>query len=306
VYSGKKPVESWALGSVNRMLSLKVLDSGFDPDSPCDGKWILTAFWRLYINAPVSRGKGNAGRLLSGEEELGRLLQAEGVIIHKQVEMGAGTAVYYERDGVPHLDIVYKDGGCKALPMPDDTLTYLSAAALENILYVAGSSGLRYEINVSTLTCTPVAAPDGVSLIILGPGEEPPAAPRPPVNEFGSPAQSEELQNGFSRPHRVNTGYMPIYTESGSEWTLSRHDMALIRIEAERTQQYPAGQLIEVGYILNGEAVPLVETYLLDAASFTLRAPEDGNYRFYIRNKSLNALYIRSLSVEVFHRWFPS
>ena len=300
-YTGKNAVESWALDSVNCLLSLKVLDSEFDPTVSCTGNWILTAYWRLYANAPVSREKGNTARLLSYEDELNRILKKDGVTINKQVELGAGTVVYYAFYGTNKLDVVYRDGGCKALPMPDETLIYLSASSgFYNILYVADRNGLRYEINVCTLTCTPVVPPNELSAKVLQEGERTLDASGS-KNQFGRPAQDEKLLNGYAKPHIINIGYMPVYTDKGKEWTLSKDDMAVIRMDAERMQQYPAGQLIEFGYILGGQAIPLGESYLRDSASFTLRAPQDGNYSFYIINKSLNSVYMRSLSVEILH-----
>ena len=78
--------------------------------------------------------------------------------------------------------------------------------------------------------------------------------------------------------------------------------MAVVKIAAERAEAYPAGQVIQVGYIHNGEAVEVLRTSLLGELTFTFRAPETGEYQFYVLNGSLSTMYITSVKLETLHR----
>lgn len=77
--------------------------------------------------------------------------------------------------------------------------------------------------------------------------------------------------------------------------------MVILHLNAVRSQQYPAGQLIEVGYKSGDTTVSLEKFYLLDDATITLRVPSDGSYQFFITNYSFNAIYMTSLSLDTFH-----
>ncbi len=259
----------------------------------------LSACYRLYNAA----GKA-AKPLLSYEDEVKRLEDAFGASVEKY-EYDVGTVLYGNRNGLPALCVVYVDGGARTIPLPSASLSYIDPHNYYvGLILVYGADGLEYEMNLRTGESVPVATDDPMSFVIVPAGEEPSTTPAsaPAENAFGHRAQDVTMINNMAPPHTVGNGYMPIYTNNGGTWKLWESDMAVVKIAAERAEAYPAGQVIQVGYIHNGEAVEVLRTSLLGELTFTFRAPETGEYQFYILNGSLSTMYITSVKLETLHR----
>jgi len=251
-FSDENDIASWAKGSVSLLSSWGVfggVESGlFAPQDVFTRKQCFTTLLRLYNNAPVSRAMGNVSSLLSYEDDIERA--ANSMAVEFQWEYDIGSVIYGIQDGEQVLLVIYNEGGCKEIPIPTDSLSYISKyTSYVGLIHVYGSDSRKYEIDLRTGKSVPLAEGGKIDIKLVPQGEVITMEDDPrPRNEFDHLALNVSTENNSARPHTIGIGYMPIYTDNGKPWNIYQGDRALIRVTADRTESYPAGHLMEFGY----------------------------------------------------------
>ncbi len=104
--------------------------------------------------------------------------------------------------------------------------------------------------------------------------------------------------NKAAKEHDIPINATIIYSkEGGSSWTLKKDQIVVLDL-AIVDRGFEFGQGTEIGYILNGEKVPVFSEQIKSGVNIEFVAPKSGDYFFYIKAESSDPLLVESFSIS--------